>query len=287
MAILRKRDKENEPARRLRISVVDDDSHEQLFNFKTSKTNIIVSLAIAAVLIMIISYCLTAFTGIRHTIPGYPSAETRLAAIDNMAKVDSLENVIDQWAFQVANIQRIVSGKEPLALDTAAVSGTLREMDENSRARFAASDSLLREEIRRQEEFNVSYGNPVAAQIEGLHFFTPVKGVISEGFDSKANHNYIDIAAEDGATIYAVLDGTVISSSRSDASGGIIVIQHENNVISICRNAEKALKQVGDKVSAGTPVAITGKAGSASGTHIAFELWHEGAAVDPAAYIKF
>ncbi len=287
MAILRKREKENEPSRRLRISVVDDDSHEQLYNFRTSRTNIIVSLAIVAVLIMLLSYCLTAFTGIRNTVPGYPSSETRLAAIDNMAKTDSLERVIEMWAFQVENIQRIVSGKEPLSLDSVAAGDKPREIDENLRARFAASDSLLRAEIRRQEEFNVSYGNPVVAQIEGLHFFTPVKGVITEAFDSKANHNYIDISAEDGATVYAVLDGSVISSSRDDAGGSVIVIQHDNNVISICRNAEKALKQAGDKVSAGTPVAITGKAGSASGTHIAFELWHEGAAVDPAAYIKF
>lgn len=156
MAILRKRDKENNPARRLRISVVDDDSHEQLFNFKTGRTNLIITLALAVFFIMAATYCLTAFTGLRRTVPGYPSAETKMAAMDNMMKVDSLEKVIDTWAFQVANIQRILNGQEPISMDSTAVAETLNGIESASREVFATSDSLLREEIRKQEESAVT-----------------------------------------------------------------------------------------------------------------------------------
>ena len=46
--------------------------------------------------------------------------------------------------------------------------------------------------------------------------------------------------------------------------------------------------QVGDKVKAGTSIAIVGNTGDLStGTHLHFELWHKGEAVDPTRYIKF
>jgi hypothetical protein len=42
------------------------------------------------------------------------------------------------------------------------------------------------------------------------------------------------------------------------------------------------------KVKAGTSIAIVGNTGNTStGTHLHFELWHKGEAVDPTRYIKF
>ena len=48
------------------------------------------------------------------------------------------------------------------------------------------------------------------------------------------------------------------------------------------------MKKTGDKVSAGTPIAIVGGTGNtADGEHLHFELWHKGEAVDPTKYINF
>ena len=45
---------------------------------------------------------------------------------------------------------------------------------------------------------------------------------------------------------------------------------------------------VGDKVKAGTAIALVGNTGSTStGDHLHFELWHKGEAIDPTKYIKF
>jgi hypothetical protein len=63
---------------------------------------------------------------------------------------------------------------------------------------------------------------------------------------------------------------------------------HEGDIISIYKHNEKLLKKSGDKVSAGAPIALVGNTGDLStGTHLHFELWHKGEAVDPAKYINF
>lgn len=63
-------------------------------------------------------WLLIAFTPLRRTIPGYPSAATRQEAIDNRLKIDSLEKVIETWEFQVGNIRKIVAGEPVEAPDT-------------------------------------------------------------------------------------------------------------------------------------------------------------------------
>ena len=77
----------------------------------------LISFVAFGLVVMLLTYLLVAHTSLRRTIPGYPSRETQQAAIENYRKVDSLEKVIDLWAFQVANIQRVVTGREALPLD--------------------------------------------------------------------------------------------------------------------------------------------------------------------------
>ena len=243
----------------------------------------------AALAIVAGTYLLTAFTALRRTIPGYPSSETRRLAMENLIKIDSLENVIGMWSYQMTNVQRIVSGKAPIPIDSLAVAQGNAASDESIRGLYAENDSLLREEVRRQEQFNVARrDNSTISQIEGLLFFTPVKGIVTEPYNRAGGHPYVDIAAETGTMVYAVLSGTVIASYWNDEVGYVIEIQHDNDIISIYRHNEKPLRKVGDKVTAGTPVALVGNTGTLStGPHLHFELWHKGEPIDPALYIKF
>jgi len=48
------------------------------------------------------------------------------------------------------------------------------------------------------------------------------------------------------------------------------------------------LRKQGDIVKAGEPIAIAGSTGVLStGTHLHFELWYNGTAIDPKNYIAF
>ena len=61
-----------------------------------------------------------------------------------------------------------------------------------------------------------------------------------------------------------------------------------NDIISIYKHNQKLLRKVGDKVTAGEPIAIVGNTGTlTTGEHLHFELWYRGEAVDPTKYINF
>ena len=54
------------------------------------------------------------------------------------------------------------------------------------------------------------------------------------------------------------------------------------------RKFEGQLKKQGDKVTAGTSIAIIGNTGKlSSGDHLHFELWYKGEAINPCDYINF
>ena len=89
----------------------------------------LISFVAFGLVVMLLTYLLVAHTSLRRTIPGYPSRETQQAAIENYRKVDSLEKVIDLWAFQVATIQRVMTGREALPLDSMRLTRVETEVD--------------------------------------------------------------------------------------------------------------------------------------------------------------
>ena len=148
-------------------------------------------------------------------------------------------------------------------------------------------DSILRQKVLDEEQFGLSERRQRDLPIEGMHFFVPLKGVISQGYDPIV-HPYIDITAPANSVVMSVLDGTVIFAGWNDEAGYTIQIQHENDIVSIYKHNQKLLKKTGDKVTAGTPVALVGNTGSLStGDHLHFELWYRGNAIDPTKYINF
>lgn len=236
----------------------------------------------AVLAIMVLTYLLIFFTPLRRTMPGYPSAATRQMALDNLIKIDSLERELDLWAFQVGNIQRMITGKDAIPTDSISVENPTepKEQEQERDELYRQSDSLLRDEVKRLEKSGYSTKKETITQIEGMHFFTPLKGVISAPFSASAGHRCIEISAQSGAMVQAALNGSVIYSGWDDKWGYTIILQHDNNIITIYRNNEKLLKKAGESVKAGTVLALCRNC-------MVFELWHKGEAIDPALYIKF
>ena len=270
-----------------RLTIEDDDTLNKLWSRKFTRMEFLVAVITCVVVTVSVIFCLIAFTPVRTLIPGYPDASTKHAAIQNAIRIDSLENVITKWELYSENLRRVVDGQEPLKIDS------LMEVRKKSASRtgeakdLAEKDSLLRKEVADNDRFDIKPHSSRILPIEGMHFFTPLKGVVSQGYD-KALHPYIDITAPDNSVVMSVLDGTVISAGWTDTEGYTIRIQHEGDIISVYKHNQKLLKKTGDKVTAGTPIAILGGTGSLSdGDHLHFELWHKGEAVDPTKYISF
>ena len=269
-----------------RLSFVEDDTHKTLKTIRFSKMSLTVWAIISVVVLLLVFYALIAFTPLRTTIPGYPDAHSKRVAITNAIKIDSLESSITRWELYAKNLSRILAGEEALSADSLIKSDAAEYLKRKSEE-LAAQDSLLKETVRKEEKFGLEGGAERKMPLEGRHFFTPLKGVISSGFDI-ATHPYVDITAPANSVVCATLDGTIIYSAYSDADGHTIQMQHDGNIISIYTHNEKLLKKVGDKVKAGTPIALVGNSASlTTGDHLHFELWFNGAPVNPADYISF
>ncbi|MBQ7811855.1 MAG: M23 family metallopeptidase [Bacteroidales bacterium] len=271
-----------------RLTLIDDRSHKQLFTIHFTRTTFFVMVISIIVMLSAIVFSITAYTPIRTFIPGYPDAHSKRAAIQNAITIDSLESVIYRWELYSENLKRVVEGREPLKIDSLIRATQPEEVSAEEAAALQKQDSILREQVKKEEQFDISSDRGKRElPIEGVHFFTPLKGAVSQGFDA-AVHPYIDITAAAGSVVKAVLDGTVIFAGWSEDAGYTIQIQHEGDIISIYKHNEKLSKKVGDKVSAGTPIALVGNSGSlTTGAHLHFELWHKGETVDPALYINF
>lgn len=270
-----------------RVSLVNDSSHEQLWVRKFTRSGFILTIAGVILFLGIVFYCLLAFTPLRSTIPGYPSAQTKFDAIQNALRIDSLENIVNQWDLYTQNLARVINGGEPVNIDSminASRGSRLAGMDAEE---LAGRDSVLRQTVQEAEQFSISSGSDKQMPIEGMHFFTPLSGVVSQGYDQLL-HPYIDITAPAGSVVLSVLDGTVIFAGWNDESGYTIQIQHSNDIVSIYKHNQKLLKKTGEKVSAGSAIALVGNTGTlTTGDHLHFELWYKGDAVDPTKYISF
>lgn len=270
-----------------RLSLLDAQTHEKLWEMRFTKTGFLVTAVSAVVLFVLTIFCITAFTPIRTFIPGYPDAHSKRAAILNAMRIDSLEAVITTWHLYSENLRRVIDGQQPLRIDSLIDSRKTAE-DKFADAHLAdRQDSILRQTVMEEEQFELTETGKRDLPIEGLHFFTPLKGIISQGYDPVI-HPYIDITAPANSVVAAVLDGTVIFAGWNDEAGYTIQIQHSNDIVSTYKHNQKLLKKTGDKVTAGSPIAMVGNTGSLStGDHLHFELWHKGEAIDPTKYINF
>ena len=272
-------------ARNFRLSMLDVGSHERIWSLRFSQTTMIVAIASAVVIVIVGLFCIIAYTPIKTFIPGYPDAYSRRQAIQNAQRIDSLETRIIQWQLYSENLRRIVTGKEPIRMDSLIL-GSKGSSAIPSARYLELRDSLLREDVSAQEQFGVS-SEGRTLPLEAQTFFPPIKGVISNAFDATV-HPWTDITAPAGTMVMSVLDGTVVYTGWDQEKGYSIILQHKGNIISIYRNNQKLLHKVGDSVKAGTPLALLASSPSLTkGDHLHFELWYDGRPADPAEYISF
>ena len=271
-----------------RLAVIDNQTHKQLLTIHFTRTGLFVAIVTIIVTLCTIVFSLIAYTPIRTFIPGYPDAHSKRAAIQNAIKIDSLERVIYKWGLYSENLRRAMEGMPPVKIDSMINVGIKEGTGGKDLTQFDRSDSVLRELVLKEERFAVSTERTRRSlPIEGMHFFCPLKGVVSQGY-IPVEHPYVDITAAEGSVVKATLDGTVIYAGWNEETGHTIQLQHEGDIISIYRHNEKLLKKSGDKVTAGSPIALVGNTGKlTTGAHLHFELWHNGEAIDPAAYINF
>lgn len=275
----------NKLRNKYRLVILNDDTFEEKLSFKLSRLNVFVALGFLTLLLIGGTTLLIAFTPLREYIPGYSSTKLRRQAYHLSLVTDSLSRQVDYNQFYLTNLQRIING-EPLLSELDSSQTEIVEQDEFA-MQAGAADSAFREIVEEEERFSLS-GQTGAASNRILSFFTPLKGLITQGFKPEENHLGIDIVARENAVIKAAQEGVVLFAEWTSETGYVIIVQHPENFISVYKHNSALLKNQGEKVKTGEPLAIVGSTGHlSSGPHLHFELWHDGFPVNPEAYLFF
>ncbi len=276
--------------RKLRLSVIDDHSLEEVKALRLSRPLIFSIIGGSILIIGFLIFLLLAYTPLNSLIPQRTSLTLKNKVIQNSLLIDSLETEILQYDSYLNNIKNILQGNPPQ--DTFNINKIYQDTVINiKKSEFNSSklDSLIRAQLEETETGAINLeSKQIKETIKNIHFLVPLKGTVSNEFNPKKSHYGTDIVPGNDETISATLSGTVILATWSVETGYIIGIQHNFNFVSFYKHNSVLLKKVGDRVKSGESIAIVGNSGeNTTGPHLHFELWHNGTPVNPRDYITF
>ena len=124
-------------------------------------------------------------------------------------------------------------------------------------------------------------------QPEDYAFPLPGGKVISPYGGRRRYHSGTDIKTRANDTIVAAFDGIVRMARPYSAYGNVIVIRHYNGLETVYSHNSKNLVKPGDRVEAGTAIALTGRTGRATTEHLHFEVRFNGAHFNPNYVFRF
>ena len=267
-----------------RFVIMKDSSFEEKLSVKLTRINVIAFVGTLVFLCFFSTMLLIAYTPLSEYVPGKSTIEVQKSLIALNIKSDSLEAILVSRSIYIENINKIINGEELVTPENyAEITNTQIPISfEKSK-----EDSLFRVKVEAEDKSSI-YKKDKPNNNTTLMFFTPLTGLISDGYNNKTKHFGIDLVAKEKSRISSVLEGTVIISHWAYETGYVIGVQHKNDYLSFYKHNSVLLKSVGDYVNAGDHIAIIGNSGElSSGPHIHFELWHKGIPINPENYISF
>jgi len=113
----------------------------------------------------------------------------------------------------------------------------------------------------------------------------PTEGYVTRTFNPNQRHFGIDIAGKVGTPVYAAAEGYVIFAGWTNEDGNLIILSHAGGFLTFYKHNQTLLRPANSFVKRGEPIALLGNSGRSSGPHLHFEIWKDGAPVDPARYV--
>lgn len=118
--------------------------------------------------------------------------------------------------------------------------------------------------------------------------FSETELVFSKTLEQWSTHRAIDFMAEEGASVFAVWDGTVSEIVNDPLYGYCVSISHGDGLVTkYCGLSDKVNVSVSQTVKKGAKIGEIGNnmiVESADGTHLHFETYKDGKLINPEDY---
>ena len=224
--------------------------------------------------------------------------------------IDDLQAMEEQLAEQQAILEGQLAEQQGIRAELAARNAELNEQvraaqsviselaaDEAEYKKLIAEKEAAmikeQEEIQRLSRELAAQQGSAAATKGGYiwpcssHYVTSPLGSRYTGIKgASTNHMGIDIGRVGYSTqVVASKTGTVIISAYNRYRGNYVVLSHGSGNTTTYQHLSKRSVSVGQKVSQGQVVGITGCSGVSSGPHLHFEISENGQIVNPLKYL--
>ncbi|MFJ4283607.1 M23 family metallopeptidase [Streptomyces massasporeus] len=175
---------------------------------------------------------------------------------------------------------------EAAAKQKAEEAARKRAAEMAERAKEAAEKARAAKE-RAAREAERKRLNSFVAPISGSYVSTSYKA--SSGLWSSGSHTGVDFHAATGTSVHAVGMGEVVEAGWGGSYGNNIVIKMNDGTYTQYGHLSSIGVSVGQKVTPGQQIALSGATGNVTGPHLHFEARTSpeyGSDIDPVAYLR-
>ncbi len=160
--------------------------------------------------------------------------------------------------------------------------------------RYQKGGSELKRLEKQRAQLDEILATIISRQTGSGASFTARKGKLIWPVDGKVLYRFNDqnpntrmrwqgtfIAAKTGTEVNAVHDGRVIFSDWLSSYGLLVILDHGDNFLTLYAHNDSILRQEGDTVLAGEPIAISGQSGGQPDEGVYFEVRQNGKPQNP------
>ena len=269
-----------------KVVISNDKTFEERLSFKATKAGVFLVGVIFTTALIALTVVLIFFTQLKEYVPGYSSLELLKSSKELSFKTDSIEKMIALNNQYYNSIKKVLIGElDTIAFNKDSILSEINSDLFSSELSPSSEDSLLREYIEEEDMFNLTKNQLL---IQNKILFQPVLGEVTQKFNYKENHFAIDIAVDTGTPIKAISDGRVVLSEWTMETGHVIIIDHGDMLLSVYKHNSSLVKKQNELVAAGEVIALSGNQGTlTTGPHLHFELWKNGAPINPEQFFNF
>ncbi|WP_296227649.1 M23 family metallopeptidase [Ralstonia sp. UBA689] len=158
-------------------------------------------------------------------------------------------------------------------------------------------DRLTRSADQRNDYLSVLESTLMDRQIHAK--MMPTVRPVATGYDSsgfgvridpftgrRTQHDGVDFVGPVGTPIVAAAGGVVVASEYRSDYGNMVDIDHGNGLKTRYAHASKVFVKIGDIVKAGQRIALIGRTGRATGSHLHFEVHVNDVPQNPVAFLE-
>jgi septal ring factor EnvC (AmiA/AmiB activator) len=224
----------------------------------------------------------------------------QIARIENfVARIAELDAELEAEQARLADLETRQRGEvERLDKARAERGEVLASLTAEARSRAASLDRLRREqaalekllrELRRAIEKFPSDSKSPFARMRGKLAWPTTGRVIARYGQTRAGGLKWDgvlLSTTRGAPVRAVYHGRVIYADWLAGLGLLVILDHGDGYLSLYGHNEQIYRKVGERVTAGDPVAAAGDTGGRSSPELYFEIRRAGRPVSPIPWFR-